>query len=165
MKRTRSLNGLLDALDQQILLALAQDARTPIRELARKIGLSAPSTTERVRRLEAAGVIEGYTVRVSPNALGLTLGAYLRIRPMPGELSRVAKLLASMAEVIECERVTGDDCFIARAVVRSVTDLESLIDRLLPFASTNTCVVQSTLVSRRMPKIAQASPAPAHQPA
>jgi Lrp/AsnC family leucine-responsive transcriptional regulator len=151
MKRIRYLDGALDALDTAILAALAEDARTPMRELAQKIGLSAPSTTERVRRLEAAGVIEGYTVRVSPGAVGLPLGAYLRIRPMPGELNRVAGILAGIPEVVACDRVTGDDCFIAKAQVPSVTDLETLINGLLPYASTNTCVVVSTLVSQRMP--------------
>jgi Lrp/AsnC family transcriptional regulator, leucine-responsive regulatory protein len=151
MKRVRYLDGALDALDTAILAALAGDARTPMRELAQKIGLSSPSTTERVRRLEAAGVIEGYTVRVNPGAVGLPLGAYLRIRPMPGELNRVAAILAAIPEVIACDRVTGDDCFIAKAQVPSVTDLETLINGLLPYASTNTCVVVSTLVPQRMP--------------
>jgi Lrp/AsnC family leucine-responsive transcriptional regulator len=151
VKRVRYIDGALDALDTTILAALAQDARTPMRELAQKIGLSAPSTTERVRRLEAAGVIEGYSVRVNPSAVGLPLGAYLRIRPMPGELNRVAEILAGIPEVVACDRVTGDDCFIAKAQVPSVTDLERLINGLLPYASTNTCVVVSTVVPQRMP--------------
>jgi Lrp/AsnC family leucine-responsive transcriptional regulator len=151
MKRVRYVDGALDALDTAILAALAQDARTPMRELAQKIGLSAPSTTERVRRLEAAGVIEGYTVRVNAGAIGLPLGAILRIRPMPGELNRVADLLTAIPEITSCDRVTGDDCFIAKAQVPSVADLESLIDGLLPYASTNTCVVVSTLVAQRLP--------------
>jgi Lrp/AsnC family leucine-responsive transcriptional regulator len=151
MKRVLYIDGALDALDTAILSALAEDARTPMRELAQKVGLSAPSTTERVRRLEAAGVIEGYTVRVNPGAIGLPLGAILRIRPMPGELNRVAEILASIPEITTCDRVTGDDCFIAKAQVPSVADLETLIDGLLPYASTNTCVVVSTLVAQRMP--------------
>jgi Lrp/AsnC family leucine-responsive transcriptional regulator len=141
----------LDALDTAILAALAQDARTPMRELAQKIGLSAPSTTERVRRLESAGVIEGYTVRVNAGAIGLPLAAILRIRPMPGELNRVAEILTAIPEIISCDRVTGDDCFIAKAQVPNVAYLESLIDGLLPYASTNTCVVVSTLVATRLP--------------
>lgn len=151
MKRIRYVNGALDTLDSAILAALARDARTPMRELAQKVGLSAPSTTERVRRLEAAGVIEGYTVRVNPTAIGLPIGAILRIRPMPGELNRVAGILASIPEITACDRVTGDDCFIAKAQVPSVADLETLINGLLPYASTNTCVVVSTLVAPRMP--------------
>jgi Lrp/AsnC family leucine-responsive transcriptional regulator len=151
MKRVRYVNGALDALDIAILRALADDARTPVRELAQKIGLSAPSTTERLRRLEDAGVIEGYAVKVNASAIGLPLGAYLRIRPMPGELNRVAELLASIPQVVACDRVTGDDCFIAKALVPSVADLETLIDGLLPYATTNTSIVVSTPVAQRMP--------------
>jgi Lrp/AsnC family leucine-responsive transcriptional regulator len=151
MKKVRYVDGALDALDTAILGVLAEDARTPMRELAQKVGLSAPSATERVRRLETAGVIEGYTVRVNPCALGLPVGAILRIRPMPGELQRVAQMLAAIPEITTCDRVTGDDCFIAKAQVPSVADLESLINDLLPYASTNTCVVVSTPVAQRMP--------------
>lgn len=153
MKRVRYIDGALDALDTEILKLLATDARTPMRDLARAVGLSAPSTAERVRRLEEAGVIEGYTTRVSPAAIGLPLGAYLRIRPMPGELSRVAALLAALPQIISCDRVTGDDCFIAKALVPSVAELETLIDGLMPYASTNTSVIVSTTVAPRMPNL------------
>ena len=153
MKRVRYVDGAVDALDIEILKLLAADARTPIRDLARKIGLSAPSTAERVRRLEEASVIEGYTVRVNPAAVGLPLGAYLRIRPMPGELARVADLLASLPAVIQCDRVTGDDCFIAQALVPTVADLEVLIDGLLPYATTNTSIIVSTTVAQRVPNL------------
>jgi Lrp/AsnC family leucine-responsive transcriptional regulator len=151
MKRVRYVNGALDALDTAILQALASDARTPMRDLAQQVGLSAPSTAERVRRLEEAGVVEGYSVRVNPTALGLPVGAYLRIRPMPGELNHVAELLGSLPEIIACDRVTGDDCFIAKALVATVADLEVLIDGLLPFATTNTSIIVSETVAQRMP--------------
>ena len=153
MKRVRYIDGALDALDTEILKLLATDARTPMRDLARAVGLSAPSTAERVRRLEEAGVIAGYTTRVNPAAIGLPLGAYLRIRPMPGELSRVAALLAALPQIISCDRVTGDDCFIAKALVPSVAELETLIDGLMPYASTNTSVIVPTTVAPRMPNL------------
>jgi Lrp/AsnC family leucine-responsive transcriptional regulator len=70
---------------------------------------------------------------------------------MPGELNRVAAILTSIPEITSCDRVTGDDCFIAKAQVPNVVDLERLINGLLPYASTNTCVVQSTLVAQRLP--------------
>jgi Lrp/AsnC family leucine-responsive transcriptional regulator len=151
MRRLRYQDGAPDALDRAILQALAEDARMPMRDLAQRIGLSAPSTTERVRRLEETGVIEGYTVRINAARIGLAVGAVLRIRPMPGELTRVAALLAAMPEITHCDRVTGDDCFIAKAVVPSVADLETLIDGLLPYASTNTAVIVSETVARRLP--------------
>ncbi len=154
MKRNRYVNGTLDALDTAILKLLATDARTPVKELAKSIGLSAPSTTERIRRLEDAGVIEGYAIRLNAAAIGLPLGAYIRIRPMPGELSRVAELLASLPQIIECDRVTGDDCFIAKAHVPNIADLETLINQLMPYAATNTSIIVSTTVARRMPVLA-----------
>jgi Lrp/AsnC family leucine-responsive transcriptional regulator len=69
----------------------------------------------------------------------------------PGSLNRVAEILAAIPEITSCDRVTGDDCFIAKAQVPNVRDLEALIDGLLPYASTNTCVVVTTLIAARLP--------------
>jgi Lrp/AsnC family leucine-responsive transcriptional regulator len=153
MKRLRYENGTLDAIDVRILDALVADARVSVADLARAVGLSPPSVSERMKRLEEAGVIEGYTVRINPQALGLPLAAWLRIRPVPGELKRVAEILRSLPAIVECDRITGDDCFIARAHVRSVAELESLIDAIIPYAMTNTTIIQSSPVPRRLPPI------------
>jgi Lrp/AsnC family leucine-responsive transcriptional regulator len=156
VRRSRYQNGGLDRIDAEILRALSADGRIAMKDLAAAVGLSAPSVTERVRRLEETGVIEGYGARINPQAIGLPLAVYIRVRPMPGELSRVSDLLAGMPEVIECDRVTGDDCFVAKALVASVEDLEGVIDRLLPHATTSTSVIQSSPVKRRVPVIAAA---------
>ena len=153
MRRLRNQNQDLDALDARILSALTADARTSIAELARIIGLSPPSAAERVRRLEEAGVIEGYTLVVDPRALGLTVAAWIRVRPMPGELKTVAGILRELPEIVECDRVTGEDCFVARAHLKSIEDLEKLIDQIIPHAMTTTSIIQSTLVKRRAPAI------------
>jgi Lrp/AsnC family leucine-responsive transcriptional regulator len=153
MKRLRYENGTLDAIDVRILDALVADARVSVADLARAVGLSPPSVSERMKRLEEAGVIEGYTVRINPQALGLPLAAWLRIRPIPGELKRVAEILRGLPAIVECDRITGDDCFIARAHVRSVAELESLIDAIIPYAMTNTSIIQSSPVPRRLPPI------------
>lgn len=150
--RNGKSNGI-DAVDAKLLAALVGDARTSIAELARIVGLSPPSVSERVKRLEEAGVIEGYSVRVDSAALGFPLAAWLRIRPVPGELRRVAEIVASLPEIVECDRVTGEDCFVARAHVRSVEDLERVIDRIIPYAMTNTSIIQSSPVKRRLPPI------------
>lgn len=155
MKRLRSENVALDRADTAILVALAQDARISIAELARRVGLSAPSVAERIRRLEEVGVITGYAASVDPAALGLPLAAWLRIRPLPGELVRVAKILQQTPAIVECDRITGDDCFLARAHVRSVAELEALIDSIIPFATTNTAIIQSSPVPRRLVPIRQ----------
>lgn len=153
MKRLRYKNGPLDETDMRLLDALVADARSSIAELARLVGMSPPSVSERVKRLEEAGVIRGYTVTVDPDALGLPITAVLRIRPIPGQLQKVVEVLQGVSEVVECDRVTGEDCFIARAHVRSVADLERVIDQVIPYAMTNTAIVQSSPVQRRLPPI------------
>jgi len=117
------------------------------------VGLSPPSAAERIRRLEEAGVIEGYTVAIDPKAVGLPIAAWMRIRPLPGELKTVADILRTMTEIVECDRVTGEDCFVARAHLKSISDLERLIDLIIPHAMTTTSIIQSTLVRRRPPAI------------
>lgn len=154
MKRLRFQNGSLDATDAALLRALARDARATMADLARAVGLSPPSAAERVRRLEEAGVIRGYGAVVDPAALGLPLAAYIRIRPLPGLLGKVVEVLLGLEAVVECDRVTGEDCFVAKAHVRSVADLEALIDRIIPYATTNTSIIQSSPVKRRLPPLA-----------
>jgi Lrp/AsnC family leucine-responsive transcriptional regulator len=151
MKRLRNEEAL-DPIDARILDALAQNARASIASLARTVGLAAPTVAERIKRLEDAGVIEGYALTVNPVALGLGIAAWLRIRPVPGKLDKVADMLREAPEILECDRVTGDDCFVARAHVRSMGELEKLIDRLIPIAMTNTSIVQSSPVKRRPPR-------------
>ncbi len=154
MGRLRNENADLDALDARILSALAADARARIADLARLVGLSPPSVAERVRRLEEAGVIERYALVIDPRAIGLTVAAWMRVRPMPGELKTVAEILRNLPEIVECDRVTGEDCFVARAHLKSIDDLERLIDQIIPHAMTTTSIIQSTLVARRSPPIA-----------
>jgi Lrp/AsnC family leucine-responsive transcriptional regulator len=156
MKRLRSQNGSIDTTDAKILRALAENARITMADLARKAGLSAPSVTERVRRLEEAGIVTGYAARIDPAALGLPLAAYVRIRPMPGQLEKVAEVLNGLEAIVECDRVTGEDCFIARAHVRSMQELERVIDAIIPFAMTNTSIIQSSPVKRRLPPLPSA---------
>jgi Lrp/AsnC family transcriptional regulator, leucine-responsive regulatory protein len=153
VKRLRHQTGRPDSVDAAILLTLAIDARTSMSDLAKSVGLSAPSATERVRRLEEAGIIRGYTAVIDPTALGLPLAAYLRIRPMPGQLRHVAEVLIQLPAVVECDRVTGEDCFIAKAYIRDMAELEALIDEIIPYAMTNTSIIQSSPFQRRLPPI------------
>jgi Lrp/AsnC family leucine-responsive transcriptional regulator len=144
----------LDPTDRRIIDELATNARIPHAALGRLVGLSAPGVAERIRRLEERGIIQGYTVRIDPGALGFPISAWLRVRPLPGELKRVTELLRARPEVVECHRVTGDDCFLALAHLPSVKALEALIDALLLHATTNTSIVQSAPVAPRLPALA-----------
>jgi len=153
VKRLRYVDGEIDSIDKKLLDALVANARISNAEIARLVGLSAPSVSERIKRLEEAGVIEGYTVKINPEALGLQVSAWLRIRPIPGQFHKVAEILRGLPEVVECDRITGEDCFIARAHLKSVKDLERLIDEVIPYAMTNTSIIQSSPVERRLPPI------------
>src|SRR5260370_544124 len=112
----------------------------PLSELARQVGLSPQSVRGRLKRLADIGVVAGYSVRLDRKALGLSVGAYIRVRPMIGELHRVARLLHEIPQIVECDRITGDDCFIAKTFVAPIEELEEASDRLIPYAQTNTSV-------------------------
>ncbi|KVE33443.1 Lrp/AsnC family transcriptional regulator [Burkholderia sp. TSV86] len=143
----------LDALDRELLRALADDARQSVSELARRIGLSAPSTTERLRRLDAQGVITRFTVELDPRALGYTLQAIVRVKPLPGQLHLVEELLRRIPEFVECDKVTGDDCFVCRLYLRSIEQLDEILAKVTERAETSTAIVKSTPVARRLPPL------------
>lgn len=148
---------MIDQIDQMILEALRRDARMSQKELAALVGLSSPSVAERVRRLEERGVIRGFTIDIDPKALGYTLQAIVRIKPLPGKLHIVQQLLDSIPEFTECDRVTGDDCFVARLQVRDIEQLDQILDRIVDRAETSTAVVKSQPIRRRPPPLMSAS--------
>ena len=155
MANSRRNGGFaLDERDIRLIAVLEADARAPLAELARALAISPQSVSERLRRLQDVGVIAGLTVALDPQKLGLPIGAYIRIQPAMGELARVAQLVKEIPEIVECDRVTGDDCFIAKVFVARVEDLEGVIDRLIPYARTNTSIIQSSPVQRRLPRYA-----------
>jgi Lrp/AsnC family leucine-responsive transcriptional regulator len=142
---------MLDSLDRRIIEILIDDARISLKELAQRVDLSSPSVSERLRRLEERGVIRSFTVDVDPNALGYSLQAIVRIRPLPGKLHLVQKLIEGIPEFSECDKVTGDDCFIGRLHIRSIEHLDKILDRITDKAETNTAIVKSQPVRRRLP--------------
>lgn len=150
VKRTlQSKNLLLDQINVRLLRELVRDPRVPMATLARRVRMSAPAVTERVRRLEERGVIAGYRMDVAPKALGLPVAAYVRIRPAPGLLARIAELAERTPEVVECHRITGEDCFLLKIHVAEVDQLEAVLDRFLAFGQTTTSIVQSSPVPLR----------------
>jgi Lrp/AsnC family leucine-responsive transcriptional regulator len=144
---------MLDEIDQRLVEALAQDARTSLKDLALRTGLSAPSVSERLRRLEDRGIVRAFTIEVDPRALGYGLQAIVRIRPLPGMLHIVQQLLQDIPEITECDKVTGDDCFVARLCFRTMDQLDEILDQLAEKAQTNTAIIKSTPVKRRLPPL------------
>jgi Lrp/AsnC family transcriptional regulator, leucine-responsive regulatory protein len=142
-------DGPLAATNLRLLRELQADARLSLAELGRRVGLSSPAVAERLARLERDGVVRGYHAEVDPRALGYTLSAVIRIRPAPRQIGDVARQAQETPEVVECNRVTGDDCFVMRAHVRDVDHLEEVIDRFTLFGQTTTSIVQSSPVPGR----------------
>jgi Lrp/AsnC family leucine-responsive transcriptional regulator len=146
-------HALLDVVNLRLLAELRRDPRLPMTRLGRLVGMSAPAVTERVRRLEEAGVIRGYRLDVDPAALGLPLTAYVRVRPNPGQLSRIAALAQATPEVVECHRITGEDCFILKIHLPAMDQLDRVLDRFLFYGTTTTSLVQSSPVALRPPPL------------
>ncbi|MFP3543113.1 Lrp/AsnC family transcriptional regulator [Rhizobium sp. SIMBA_035] len=152
----RSVVANYDRIDetyQKLLDALAVNARLSLKELAQAAGMSSPSAAERLRRLEERGIVRAFTIDIDPAALGYPLQAIVRVRPLPGQLHIVEKLIQETPEFIECDKVTGDDCFIARLVVRSMGELDGILDKIAERAETNTSMIKSSPVKRRLPPV------------
>jgi Lrp/AsnC family leucine-responsive transcriptional regulator len=149
MASDRRENGLLDGTNRRLLAELQSDARLSQAELGRRVGLSPPAVAERLGRLEREGVIAGYRTEIDPRALGYAFAAVLRIRPAPRQIPKVADVARDTPEVVECHRITGEDCFFMKLHVRTVRHLEEVIDRFTPYGQTTTSIVQSSPVPLR----------------
>jgi Lrp/AsnC family transcriptional regulator, leucine-responsive regulatory protein len=146
---TESRQNELDDVNRQLLRELQENPRITMSALARRVGMSAPAVTERVQRLERSGVIVGYRVDIDPAALGMPVAAYARIRPVPGQLPKIAALAKRMPEVSECHRITGEDCFLVKVHAPTIDGLEQILDRFLVHGNTVTSIVVASPVPPR----------------
>lgn len=153
MNRSRYVNRPIDKTDRAIIAALFENGRMTFRELAELIDMSSPSVAERFNKLKDAGAIRGFMTIVDPQVFGHTISAHLRINAMPGEVKRAEQMLKDTPQVIEADRVTGEDCFLAKVSVTDVQELQRVIDRFVPFASTHVAIIQSATVARRLPNL------------
>ena len=140
---------LLDTVNRRLLQELNREPRITMSALARLVGMSAPAVSERIQRLERAGVITGYRVDISPAALGLPVTAFVRIRPTAGQLPRIAQLARETPEISECHRISGEDCFLIKMHAATIEGLEKTLDCFLTYGQTISSIVVSTPVSPR----------------
>ncbi len=139
----------LDEINLRLLAELQHDPRIRATELARRLGVSAPTVRERITRLEESGVIRGYHLDLDPAALGLPVAAWVRLRPGPGQNPRIIDLARRVPEVVECHRISGEDCFLIRIQVASIAGLEGVIDKFISHGETTTSFIVSTAVAPR----------------
>ena len=143
------LHEQLDETNRRLLRELHRDPRLSMSELGRRVGLSAPAVSERVQRLQRTGVITGFRMEVDPAALGLPVSAFVRLRPAPGQLGRIAELAVALDQVSECHRITGEDCFLVKVHAPAVDRLAEILDKFLLFGNTVSSIVVSSPVPPR----------------
>lgn len=141
--------AMLDDVNRRILSVLAEEPRLSTSALARKVAMSTPAVRERVRRLEEVGVIRGYRLDIDPAAIGLPVAAWVRIRPGPGQLPKIAELAAKVPQVSECHRISGEDCFLIKVHVPRIEDLEGVLDQFLLYGQTTSSFIVSSPVLPR----------------
>jgi Lrp/AsnC family transcriptional regulator, leucine-responsive regulatory protein len=139
----------LDATDEALIAELQRDGRASIADLGRAVSMSSSATSDRLRRLTDAGVITGYTATLSPEALGYSITAFVRLAYPSGNYKPLHDLIDTTPEVVEAHHVTGDDCFIFKVLARSMRDLERITGRLATLGSITTSVVYSSPLPAR----------------
>ena len=148
---TVETSGGFDAVDRQILELLQTDGRIKFSELGRRVRLSPAAVTERVRRLETAGVISGYGAQVVPGRLGYGIQAFIRVSPHGGHTLKHPRTLELMErpEITEVHHVVGEDCWILKVAVRDTVHLEELLEAVSALGRTTTSIVLTSPVERK----------------
>lgn len=143
------VNDDVDQIDRKLLQKLAEDARVPFAELGRRVGLSPSAAAERVRQLESRGFIRGYRAEIDLQALGYSVTAFVRLTCDGSRYRQFLKILPTLQPVQECHHLTGGDAFLLKVVLPSITHLEDLIEKLLPYGNPTTSMVLSTPLERK----------------
>ena len=141
MTRSQDFQPILDPTDIAIIETLQDDGRISVSELGRKVGLSQPATSERLKRLEERGIIRAYRAVVDPASVGLNMMAIIRLRTTHEHIKACLKQFAEMPEIIEVLRLTGEDCFHLKVIVPSPAELESIVDAIARYGSVTTAIV------------------------
>ena len=141
---------LLDRTGLEILRALQENARLSLSELGRRVALSSPAVAERVRKMEAEGIISGYHARVEPEKVGLPVMAFILLKTRAEKYPDTISLARRLPEILECHHLSGDESFIMKVIVSSIPHLERLIEKLNTFGETSTLIVLSSPVDKQV---------------
>jgi Lrp/AsnC family leucine-responsive transcriptional regulator len=141
---------VLDSTDWKILRELQQDARLSSNELGKRVGLSAPATAERIRKLEAAGVITGYSVQVDPAKLGMPLLALIQLRCDQGSCLLRTTTLEDFPEVLEMHKLSGSQCAVLKVALASMQHLEAFNHRLSAHGALVVHLITSSILAHRV---------------
>ena len=140
---------IIDALNTKILKCLQQNARLSNAEIGRQVGISSPAVSERIKKMEDIGVIEGYKTIVSPFEIGYQLKAIITLRAFMGKLKPFLEKVKTYDEVINCYRITGDENIVMEVVLKNQKHLETFIDQLISYGESKTQIVLSSVVKQK----------------
>lgn len=144
MQRKAEFHPGLDPTDIAMIETLQEDGRISVSELGRRVGLSQPATSERLKRLEERGIIKGYRAIIDPVAVGLGMMAVIRLRTTHEHIKACLRQFAEMPQILEVLRLTGEDCFHLKVIVPTPADLETIVDTIARYGSVTTAIVLRT---------------------
>lgn len=139
----------LDNLNSKILKCLQLNARLSNAEIGRQVGISSPAVSERIKKMEDLGIIEGYKAIVSPFDVGYQLKAIITLRAFMGKLKPFLDKVKTFDEVINCYRITGDENIVMEVVLKNQKHLETFIDQLIIYGESKTQIVLSPVVKQK----------------
>ncbi|MGB5417441.1 Lrp/AsnC family transcriptional regulator [Algibacter sp.] len=139
----------VDSINGKILRCLQQNARLSNAEIGRQVGISSPAVSERIKKMEDNGIIEGYKTIVSPFEIGYQLKAIITLRAFMGKLKPFLEKVKTYDEVINCYRITGDENIVMEVVLKNQKHLEAFIDQLITYGESKTQIVLSRVVKQK----------------
>lgn len=139
----------MDMTDQKIIEILQEDGRISMKDLGKIVGLTSPAVSERVKKLEEAGIIEGYKAIISPDALGRVIKAFIHISLPNNMYKKFINEARKDPRIVECHHITGDDCSVLKVIVKDMYELEEVIDSIKEIGSTKTSVILSTPIQSK----------------
>jgi len=143
----------VDATDIKIINILSDNARASASAIATEIGMSAPSISERIKRLQETGIISKFTIELNTQLVGYPFSAIVRVKPLPGKIHILQQRLIELDNCTQCDKVTGEDCFIARLLLKSIPELDDVLESIVELAETSTAIIKKSPVQNRLPKL------------
>jgi Lrp/AsnC family leucine-responsive transcriptional regulator len=139
----------MDITDYKIINILQEDGRISMKDLGKIVGLTSPAVSERVKRLEESGVIQGYKAVVNPDKLGRVIKSFINIALPSKNYQDFIEYAQKDNRIVECHHITGEDCLLLKVIVKDMYDLEQVIDKIKQVGKTKTSVILSTIIESK----------------
>ena len=143
----------IDQLNWEILNCLQLDSRESLASIGRKVGLTPPAVAERVKKMEDAGIIEGYHAQISHTHLGHQLKAVIMLKAFLGKLKPFLEKVKTFDEIVNCYRITGNENIIMEVILKDQKHLEEFIDELIIYGECRTHIVLSKVITNSPIKV------------